>query len=261
MIGGSNCQGLYAAIADQGVLVESVDSPGWVPCPKAIDSTIAHLGNVLPRLPSTVPVVIWGLDNACFRSLNADGDLSMIVKDKTDNRFHVPGDLEVTPYVLLKPAVMELKRLLEILKDRDVWILDVLPRFLLCFCCDNIEHCAKIRQQGPAGVAAGRKLLGKLAELNAEIAAHLTGPKVKFVSTGDLLTGVDDSSMGTLMDALYETWNQDVVHGERIAYTKIGLALLKLIDRKNHSNKRSRENRSPSGGEFGSGEGRRVDYR
>ncbi len=28
LIGGSNCQQLYAAIADQGVLVESVDSPG-----------------------------------------------------------------------------------------------------------------------------------------------------------------------------------------------------------------------------------------
>ncbi len=138
-----------------------------------------------------------------------------------------------------------------------VWILDVLPRFLLCFCCDNREHCAKVRQQGPAGVAAGRKILGELAELNAEIAAHLTGPKVKFVSTGDLLTGVEDSSRGTLMDALYETWNQDAVHGERIAYTKIGLALLKLINKKNKNNpnKRSRENCSPSGGGFGGDEG------
>jgi hypothetical protein len=65
------------------------------------------------------------------------------------------------------------------------------------------------------------------------------------------------------MDALYETWNQDAVHGERIAYTKIGLALLKLINRKNknNTNKQSRENRSPSGGWFGGDEGRRVDYR
>jgi len=51
------------------------------------------------------------------------------------------------------------------------------------FCCDNNEHCVKVRQQGPAGVAAGKKLLSELAELNAEIATHLTGPRVKFVST------------------------------------------------------------------------------
>ncbi len=52
--------------------------------------------------------------------------------------------------------------------------------------------------------------------------------------------------MGILMDALYETWNLDPVHGERLAYTKIGLALLKHIDKKrqvasNQPAKRSRE--------------------
>jgi hypothetical protein len=55
--------------------------------------------------------------------------------------------------------------------------------------------------------------------------------------------------MGTLMDA-----GQDAVHGDKIAYTKISLALLKLIYM-------SRENRSPSGDVYGGGEGRQVDYR
>jgi hypothetical protein len=81
-------------------------------------------------------------------------------------------------------------------------------------------------------LAAGKKLLEDIAELNAEMAAHLTGPGVNFVSTGDLLTGVKNSSMGTLMDSLYEVWNQDPVHGERQAYTRIGLALLKHISKK-----------------------------
>ncbi len=55
LIGGSNCQRLYAAITDQGVAVESLHSPGWVLCPKAIDGTIAHLDTVLPRLPASFP--------------------------------------------------------------------------------------------------------------------------------------------------------------------------------------------------------------
>ncbi len=67
-------------------------------------------------------------------------------------------------------------------------------------------------------MAAGKNLLEDIAELNAEMAAHLTGPGVNFVSTGDLLTGVENSSMGTLMDSLYEVWNQDPVHGERQAF-------------------------------------------
>jgi hypothetical protein len=126
LIGGSNCQRLYAAIADQGVAVESLHSPGWVLCPKAIDGTIAHLDTVLPRLPASVPIVIWGLDNACFRALSPEGDLNRIVKSKDDNnKFHVPGDIAVAPYVLLKPAIRELQRLLAALKDREVWIMDV----------------------------------------------------------------------------------------------------------------------------------------
>ncbi len=62
--------------------------------------------------------------------------------------------------------------------------------------------------------------------------SSLTGPGVRLISIGDFLTGVSDSTMGILMDALYETWNLDPAHGERLAYTKIGLALLKHIDKK-----------------------------
>jgi hypothetical protein len=105
------------------------------------------------------------------------------------NKFHVPGDIAVTPYVLLKLAIRELQRLLASLKDREIWIMDVLPRFMLVFCCEKVEHCAKIRLQGPEGTTAGKRLLEELAELNAELAAHLTGPGVKLISTGDLLTG------------------------------------------------------------------------
>jgi hypothetical protein len=130
--------------------------------------------------------------------------------------------------------------------DREVWIMDVLPRFMLVFCCEKVEHCVKIWMQGPEGTAAGKRLLVELAELNAELAAHLTGPGVRLISTGDLLTGVSDSTMGIVMDALYETLNLDPVHGEKLAYTKIGLALLKHIVKKrlaggNQPAKRSRE--------------------
>ncbi len=95
--------------------------------------------------------MIWGLDNACFRALSPEGDLNRIVKSKDDNKFHVPGDIAVAPYVLLKLAIRELQRLLAALKDREVWILDVLPRFMLVFCCEKVEHCAKNPDAGARG--------------------------------------------------------------------------------------------------------------
>jgi len=255
LIGGSNCQKLYTAVADLGASVESLSSPGWVLCPKAVDATVANLGNLLNTIDKSIPIVIWGLDNSCFRAVNAEGDMSRISKNPADKKFHVVGDLAVTPFVLLKPAIHELKRLLDILRDREVWIMDVLPRFLLIPCCEDVGHCINTRQPGPAGVEAGKKLLEELADLNAQLAAHLSGPKVKFIATGDLLTGVKDASMGTLMDTLYETWSKDPVHGEKRAYTKIGLALLHFLDKKKRvspavqSRKRTRDGDSSDGGE------------
>jgi hypothetical protein len=220
-----------------------------------VDATVANLGSLLHNIDKSIPIVIWGLDNSCFRAVNTDRDVSRITKSPTDKKFHVIGDLAVTPFVLLKPAINELKRLLEMLKDREVWILDVLPRFLLIPCCKEEGHCTNTRQPGPAGVKAGKKLLEELADLNAQLAAHLSAPKVKSIATGDLLTGVKDASMGTLMDTLYETWSKDPVHGEKRAYTKIGLALLHFLDKKKgtspavQSRKRTRDGDSPASGE------------
>ena len=220
-------------------------------CPKAVDATVANLGNLLNTIDKSIPIVIWGLDNSCFRAVSAEGDMSRISKNPADKKFHVVGDLAVTPFVLLKPAIHELKRLLDILKDREVWILDVLPRFLLIPCCEDEGHCINTRQPSPAGVEAGKKILEELADLNAQLAAHLFAPLVKFIATGDLLTGVKDASMGSLMDTLYKTWSKDPVHGENRAYTKIGLALLHFLDKKKRSSpaaqsrKRARDSAPP----------------
>jgi hypothetical protein len=123
----------------------------------------------------------------------------------------------------------ELKRLLAACGDRDVWIMEVLPRFIIAHCCDNATHCTNVRQEGQAGTLACRKILADLADLNAMFGAHLTSPKVKMVATGDLLAGVNNDTSGQLMDSMYSSWNLDPVHGEKVAYTRIGLSLLDII--------------------------------
>ncbi len=152
-----------------------------------------------------------------------------ITRDAKDKKFHVVGDLVVAPFSLLQSAMRELKRLLAACGDREVWIMEVLPRFLIMHCCDVASHCANVRKDGPAGTQACKKILTDLAELNALLAAHLTTQKVKMVATGDLLAGVKNASSGQLMDSMYSSWNQDPVHGEKGAYTRIGLGILDLI--------------------------------
>ncbi len=106
-----------------------------------------------------------------------------ITRDPKDKKFHVIGDLVVALFGLLQTAMRELKRLLAACGDREVWIMEVLPRFLIMHCCDIASHCANVRQDRPAGTQACKKILTDLTELNALLAAHLTSPKVKLLAT------------------------------------------------------------------------------
>jgi hypothetical protein len=160
--------------------------------------------------------------------------------------------------------------------DREVWILDVLPRYLIVHCCDNLTHCVNVRRDGKSRTDACKKILTDLAELNALLAAQLTSGNVKMIATGDNLTGIKNATSGQLMDCMYSSWNTDPVHGEKVAYTRIGLGLLDIArkdppreEASSSNRKRGRED-SPGrssgsggggggGGPSGSGRGRSED--
>ncbi len=91
----------------------------------------------------------------------------------------------VTPFSLLKSVIREVKHFRALCGDREVWIVDELPRLLIIqCCCDNAAHCAKVRLPGADGVAAGKLILTDLSELNALFAARFTSPTVRMVATG-----------------------------------------------------------------------------
>jgi hypothetical protein len=96
---------------------------------------------------------------------------------------------------------------------------------------------------------------------------------VKMIATGDILTGIKNATSGQLMDCMYSSWNTDPVHGEMVAYTRIGLGLLDIVrkdppreEASSSNRKRGRED-SPGrssgsggvGGPSGSGRGSSED--
>ncbi len=126
-----------------------------------------ELTRLLERVDTTIPIVLRGVDNSCFRGLTTGGDLVKISRDPVDKLFHVNGDLAVTPFSLLKSVIREVKHFLALCGDREVWIVDEFPRLLIIqCCCDNAAHCAKVRLPGADGVAAGKQILTDLRELN-----------------------------------------------------------------------------------------------
>jgi hypothetical protein len=201
---------------DLGLRVNGLTSGGWTLSRAAVDSLLSILEEHLACLPESVPVVLYLLDNSCFKAINENGDLVSIIRSEEDGIFHVVGDLAVTPYSLLRNPLKELDRLISACGNRHILILGALPRFFLNTCCDNLAHCANISRHDLSQVEAGKKFMQDLEDLNRQMAARLNSRNVQFVFTGDILSGKNRCSIGDLADSLYTCWKSDPVHGTRV---------------------------------------------
>ncbi len=215
-----------------------------------MDSLLPILEDQLACLPDSVPVVLYLLDNSCFRAINENGDLIAITRSEEDGLFHVLGDLAVTPFSLLRNSLQELDRLIAVCGKRHILILGALPRFFLKTCCDNLSHCANISRHDETQVEAGKKFMQDLEDLNSQLAARL-----QFIFTSEVISGKNRCSIGDLADCLFTCWRSDTVHGDRSAYMKIAVGILDFLSPppRNTANdsgpaqqKRSRDDSSPT---------------
>ncbi len=178
-----------------------------------MDSLLPILEEQLACLPDSVPVVLYLLDNSCFKAINENGNLVAITRLEEDGLFHVLGDLAVTPYSLLRNPLQELDRLIATCGNRHILMLGTLLGFFLKTCCDNLAHCANISKHDESQVESGKKLMQDLEDLNGQMAARLNSRNVQFVFTGDILSGKNWSSIGDLADRLFTCWRSDPYTG------------------------------------------------
>ncbi len=109
-----------------------------------VDALLPIMAENLARLPESVPVILYCLDNSCFKALNKNGDLVSFSRSKKDQLYHVMGDLVVTPFSFLSVTLDELDRVIAACSIRRIYILAVLPRYFLKPCCDNTSHGANV---------------------------------------------------------------------------------------------------------------------
>jgi hypothetical protein len=82
-------------------------------------------------------------------------------------------------------------------------------------------------QHDHTAVDAGKQFLCDLADLNSKMAARLCSATSQFVSTGDILSGISNCSMGEL--ALFNCWRNGPIHGDKIACTRIAVGLVDKV--------------------------------
>jgi hypothetical protein len=230
IIGGSNANRLTTAFTDLGKRVETISAGGWMVSRDSVDTLLPILRAKIDLLDPEAPVILWCMDSHFFRQLTASGDLAGITRGE-DGRFHVTGQLMVTPFSLLRDMLSELNRIVAACGTHPVMILEAVPRFLIRSCCMDMLHCANIRGADSASIAACKKVMEDLSSLNTRVGEYLQTEQVKMVKTGDLLTGRADSPVAVYMDTLYEIWGSDTVHGDKIAYSKLAIGLLDNLNR------------------------------
>jgi hypothetical protein len=243
MIGGSNANRLREAMGHMGKEVVDITSGGWSLTPANLQTVKCLIQAECDTKPES-PVIIYGLDNSCFMCLTSAGQLSPITKSTVDNKYHVDGDLAITPTILLKPMFDTLSEIVAICGSRLVYILTPLPRYVLVPCCFKDSHCANLVVKDDA---TRQVVLGLMDELDQVCRLVKTKfPTCKVINTGDLLAGKDGASKLEVLDAMIANWMTDPVHGDKAGYARVAVKLIEKMEEKSSAS--AVPEASPSGG-------------
>ena len=221
MVGGSNAGRLGVSLDNIGKPAVDVTSSGWSLTPANVNIIKGLLeAECITKLES--PVVIYALDNSCFMNMSADGTISPI-KKLEDGKYHVVGDLAITPGILLRPMYAALDEIIKICGNRRIYILTLLPRYILVPCCEDDSHCINlvvkddVTRQGVFDIMDELEMIGK--------AVSIKFSSCTVINTGDLLAGKTGGSRHEILDAMIAHWMSDPVHGTKPGYSKLAMKL------------------------------------
>jgi hypothetical protein len=218
-IGGSNADKLANAAASLGVVADTITEGGWILSTSSVSIILPQVEAYCATLPPDAPVVIYCLDNSSFCCADQDGTLSAIAKDKSDNKYHVVGELVVVHEITMAAAVTNLKRLLAICGDRKVFIITPCLRYANASCCSATGHC--VHRLIPDFAI---RLLEDLRRLHSFFKQRLSSfANCTVIPAGDLIAGKKDASTSDII-AAYSGWG--TVHGSGTSYTRMALYMM-----------------------------------
>jgi hypothetical protein len=173
------------------------------------------------------PVVIYALDNSCFMNMSADGTISPI-KKLEDGKYHVVGDLAITPGILLRPMYAALEEIIKLCGNRRIYILTPLLRYILVPCCELDSHCANLIVKDDATRQGVFDIMDELEMIGRAVSIKFASCTV--INTGDLLAGKTGATRHEVLDAMIAHWMSDPVHGTKTGYSKLATKLADRVD-------------------------------
>jgi hypothetical protein len=203
-----------------------VTSSGWTLTPANVNIIKGLLEAECITKPDS-PVVVYALDNSCFMNMSADGTFSPI-KKLEDGKYHVVGDLAITPGILLRPMYAALDEIIKICGNRRIYILTPLPRYILVPCCEDSSHCINLVVKDDATRQGVFDLMDELEMIGKAVSIKFSTCTV--INTGDLLAGKTGATRHEILDAMIAHWMSDPVHGTKTGYSKLAMKLAERVE-------------------------------
>jgi hypothetical protein len=218
-IGGSHITRLVGPLAESGVSIVNLASPGW----KLTDDSAQDLRLKLRNYNahSADYILIDPLSNNVFCGTDCDGNMTEPVK--LDDKWHITGELNIRTKSYLKVVLSRLKIVTTAYPELKIMVLVQIPRYVSGKCCDNVNHVTNFGE--PAYVAEFSEGLERVEEL-------VTGWLQSLPTTGltvDFRAGTDEPG-GHLPDLTaggVSVWNlADPVHPMAALYSNLAAAIV-----------------------------------
>jgi hypothetical protein len=208
IVGGSNAGELADCCTALGLDVVKHVKSGWKINKDSVDKILPDLAKTLSKTPENVPVIIQGLHNSAYLGATEDGGMAPLSQCvPKDKGFHAVGALVVASERSISSMVTQLNRLISACGDRQVFILSVMPRFIIMPCCDHPGHMTNFLDENYL-----RTILRDLSSLCASVKKMLVGGQL--VDIMELICD-DQYTLEKAETAARTGWTTDPVHPSR----------------------------------------------
>jgi hypothetical protein len=233
--------------------VITLTTPGWRPRKGMIEETTAKLKETMEeikQLGRRATVTFHILDKVCFFSSSEEDGLTPSHRG-TDRKYHILGNLVVTPMVQLVPSLRLILPLLEAAEGSPRYLLTPLPRYMFSPCCAAADHCANIGEpnykleQLSSLVALWKEIRGFMHRNNSSRGCTVLNP-LWLLGNGERMETED------VLEAANSVWEDaDPIHMNGEGYFRLAAGLLaytRAAERgKSVSSSAKRKQESPAG--------------
>jgi lysophospholipase L1-like esterase len=136
LVGASNLKHSVPHFADATLTFANITTAGWIATAENVKNLITLINS---RTQETDAFVFDLLGNSSIRFEQADGTTALPFK--SNGRYHLGGDVVVTPPDIFTELVKRIIPLLKATGNKPSVIIPPLPRYLFARCCNDTEHC------------------------------------------------------------------------------------------------------------------------